>query len=179
MVAVGVNTARLWGPRTDWSRGRINLRQLSAVLAAFDEAPNDDLRVLVAHHPFLLVPSAGSRGLVGRSGLAPRHLRRRADLLLGGHLYQAYSGLADGLVVAQRGTAFSNRTSTSSARPFNASTRSFAARPSRTVREKSKSGIQAERPGRNNYRIGPPRPSSAMAHLTVLTVSPSVSPACR
>ncbi|MFF5233754.1 metallophosphoesterase family protein [Dactylosporangium sp. NPDC000521] len=65
--------------------------------------------MLVAHHPFLLTDAGRSRGLVGRSGPALRQLRQRADLLLGGHIHLAYSGLFDGLVVAQSGTAFSDR----------------------------------------------------------------------
>jgi 3',5'-cyclic AMP phosphodiesterase CpdA len=109
LVAVGVNTARQWGAHPDWSRGRIDTRQLAAVLEAFDEAPRDDLRVLVAHHPFLLTQAGQSRGLVGRSKQALQRLRRRADLLLGGHIHLAYSGVVDGLVVAQSGTAFSDR----------------------------------------------------------------------
>ena len=43
LVAVGVNTARQWGLHHDWSRGRINLRQLAAIMAAFDAASEDDL----------------------------------------------------------------------------------------------------------------------------------------
>ncbi|ONH26394.1 metallophosphoesterase family protein [Pseudofrankia asymbiotica] len=109
LIVVGVNTARQWGSRADWSRGRINAGQVSAILEAFDKAPEDDLRVLVAHHPFLLTRSAGNRGLVGRSDVALRQLHGRADLLLGGHLHMAYSGVADGLVVAQCGTAVSDR----------------------------------------------------------------------
>jgi 3',5'-cyclic AMP phosphodiesterase CpdA len=109
LVAVGVNSARSWNLHHDWSRGRINMRQLTAIGAAFDETPRDDLRVVIAHHPFLLNEAGLGRGLVGRSGLALRHLRHRADLLLGGHLHMAYSGIVDGLVVSQCGTALSNR----------------------------------------------------------------------
>jgi 3',5'-cyclic AMP phosphodiesterase CpdA len=109
LVAVGINTARTWGPHPDWSRGRINVRQLATILGAFDEAPKDDLRVVIAHHPFLLTELGRSRGLVGRSKLALQQLRRRADLLLGGHIHLAYSGVVNGVVVAQCGTAFSNR----------------------------------------------------------------------
>ncbi|GAA3239817.1 metallophosphoesterase family protein [Dactylosporangium siamense] len=109
LVAVGVTTARRWGPHHDWSRGRINSPQLAAILAAFAAAPRDDLRVLVAHHPFLLTPPVLGRGLVGRSGLALRRLGGQADLLLGGHTHLAYSGVVNGLVVAQSGTACSDR----------------------------------------------------------------------
>ncbi|WP_433201399.1 metallophosphoesterase family protein [Dactylosporangium sp. CS-047395] len=103
LVAVGVNTARRWTWHTDWSRGRIDERQLAAIGAAFDAAPTGDLRVAIAHHPFLLTDAGRGRGLVGRSALALRHLRRRADLLLGGHVHLAYSGTVDGLVVAPVG----------------------------------------------------------------------------
>ncbi len=109
VVAVGVNTARRWGLYTDWSRGRINARQIAAIEETFDEADLADLRVVVAHHPFLLTDAGRSRGLVGGSTAALRRLRHRADLLLGGHVHLGYSGVVDGLVVAQSGTAFSNR----------------------------------------------------------------------
>jgi 3',5'-cyclic AMP phosphodiesterase CpdA len=109
LTVVGLNTARRSSLHVDWSRGRVNGRQVAAALQVFEEAPRGDLRVLVAHHPFLLEPRAGGRGLVGRSDRALRQLRRRADLLLGGHLHLAYSGVADGLVVAQSGTTLSNR----------------------------------------------------------------------
>ncbi|WP_211588732.1 metallophosphoesterase family protein [Allorhizocola rhizosphaerae] len=109
LVAVGVNTARQWSLHPDWSRGRINIRQLNEISEAFDDAPRDALRVVVAHHPFLLTEPGRYRGLVGRSRLALQHLHRRADLLLGGHIHLAYSGVVSGLVIAQCGTAFSDR----------------------------------------------------------------------
>jgi 3',5'-cyclic AMP phosphodiesterase CpdA len=109
LVVVGVNTARRWGPYLDWSRGRISARQVAVIEQNFDGAEPGDLRVVVAHHPFLLTDAGRSRGLVGGSTSALRRLRRRADLLLGGHVHIGYSGVVDGLVVAQAGTAFSNR----------------------------------------------------------------------
>lgn len=109
LVAVGVNTARRWGPHPDWSRGRISTSQIESIERQFDEAQPGDLRIVVAHHPFLLTRAGRSRGMVGGSTLALRRLRNRADLLLGGHVHLGYSGVADGLVVAQAGTAFSSR----------------------------------------------------------------------
>lgn len=109
VLAVGINTARQWGMHPDWSRGRVNARQLTGILAEFDRAGPADLRVVIAHHPFLLTPAALRRGLVGRSALALRRLHRRADLLLGGHIHLAYSDVVDGMVVAQSGTAISDR----------------------------------------------------------------------
>jgi 3',5'-cyclic AMP phosphodiesterase CpdA len=108
-VAVGINTARQWGMHPDWSRGRVNTRQLNGVLEAIDQAESDVLRIVVAHHPFLLTPPATRRGLVGRSALALQRLHRRVDLLLGGHIHLAYSDVVGGMVVAQSGTAISNR----------------------------------------------------------------------
>lgn len=109
LVAVGVNTARRWGMHPDWSRGRINALQLAGILHALGQAKPDDLRVVVAHHPFLLTPTSLRRGLVGRVALALQQLNRRADLVLGGHIHLAYSGVVDGIVVAQSGTAISDR----------------------------------------------------------------------
>ncbi len=109
LVAVGINTARQWGMHPDWSRGRINAFQVTEILHALDQAGPEDLRIVVAHHPFLLTPTALGRGLVGRSALALQRLHRRADLLLGGHIHLAYSDVIDGMVVAQSGTAISNR----------------------------------------------------------------------
>jgi 3',5'-cyclic AMP phosphodiesterase CpdA len=108
VVAVGVNTARRGGLHPDWSRGRINSLQLAGILYALGQAKPDDVRIVVAHHPFLLTHPGRFRGLVGRSEPALRALHRRADLLLGGHIHLAYSGVVDGMVVAQSGTAISN-----------------------------------------------------------------------
>jgi 3',5'-cyclic AMP phosphodiesterase CpdA len=109
LIAVGVNTARRWGRHPDWSRGRVSHWQIAAIERAFDNADSDDLRVVVAHHPFLLTEAGRSRGVVGGSAHALRRLRHRADLLLGGHVHLGYSGVVEGLVVAQSGTAFSSR----------------------------------------------------------------------
>lgn len=109
LVAVGVNTARRWGPYPDWSRGRINAKQVASALAELDHAAPGALRVIVAHHPFLVTPSERARGLVGGSTAALRLLSYHADVLLGGHLHVAYSGVVSGLVVAQSGTAVSDR----------------------------------------------------------------------
>ena len=110
-VAVGVNTARQWSYHLDWSRGRISKQQLTGVRAVLDRADPDagELRVVVTHHPFLLTPAGQRRGLVGRSAVALDQLRRRVDLLLGGHIHLAYSDVVDEIVVAQSGTAISNR----------------------------------------------------------------------
>ncbi|MBK1724512.1 metallophosphoesterase family protein [Thiocystis violacea] len=109
-IAIGVNTARRWGLHPDWSRGRINADQLAHVARLASGADPSSVRILVAHHPFLLSTAMRRRGLVGGakralSGLQPA----RIDLILGGHLHQSYAGIAGGIVVAQAGTAISSR----------------------------------------------------------------------
>ncbi|MBK1709770.1 metallophosphoesterase family protein [Marichromatium gracile] len=109
-IAVGINTARRWGPHPDWSRGRVNRAQLARIERLVTRAEPGAVRVLVAHHPFLLSSELRRRGLVGRARRTLVGLRRaRIDLILGGHLHRGYAGVAEGVVVAQAGTAVSTR----------------------------------------------------------------------
>jgi 3',5'-cyclic AMP phosphodiesterase CpdA len=109
-IAIGVNTARRWGLHPDWSRGRINSDQLARVARLTSGADPNSVRLLVAHHPFLLSTAMRRRGLVGRADSALSGLRSaRIDLILGGHLHRGDAGIAGGIVVAQAGTAISSR----------------------------------------------------------------------
>ncbi|AHF04492.1 metallophosphoesterase [Marichromatium purpuratum 984] len=109
-IAVGINTARRWGPHPDWSRGRVNRAQLARIERLVAEVEPGAVRILVAHHPFLLSTELRRRGLVGRARRTLVGLRRaRIDLILGGHLHRGYAGVAEGVVVAQAGTAISTR----------------------------------------------------------------------
>lgn len=107
--AVGVNSARRMGFYLDWSRGRINLEQLERAEAIFRECAKG-LHIVVAHHPFLLTEASAHRRTITRRKLAlPRLLKSEVDLILGGHVHLAYSGIVEGLVVAQTGTSLSSR----------------------------------------------------------------------
>ena len=107
--AVGVNSARRWGPYLDWSRGRISLDQLERLESIFSGC-GQALHIVVAHHPFLLTEASASRRTISRADHAlPRLLKADVDLLLGGHVHLAYSGVVGGVVVAQTGTALSSR----------------------------------------------------------------------
>ena len=65
---------------------------------------------MVAHHPFLLTEASAHRRTISRSKLAlPRLLKADVDLILGGHVHLAFSGVVDGIVVAQTGTTLSSR----------------------------------------------------------------------
>lgn len=109
-IAIGVKTARRWGPYLDWSRGRINGDQLARVRRLAQAAEPDQLRLLVAHHPFLLGQRERHRGRVGHADAALREIASAGiDLILGGHLHLGYAGVAGGVVVSQAGTATSNR----------------------------------------------------------------------
>lgn len=107
--AVGVNSARRAGIYFDWSRGRINLEQLERAEAVFSTCQKA-LHIVVAHHPFLLTEASVHRRTISRADIAlPRLLKSEVDLILGGHVHLAYSGIVEGLVVAQTGTSLSSR----------------------------------------------------------------------
>lgn len=107
--AVGVNSARRAGFYFDWSRGRINREQLKQAEAAFGNC-RKGLHIVVAHHPFLLTEASAHRRTISRGKLAlPRLLKADVDLILGGHVHLAFSGVVDGIVVAQTGTSLSSR----------------------------------------------------------------------
>ena len=107
--AVGVNSARRAGLYLDWSRGRINREQLEEAEAAFANC-RKELHIVVAHHPFLLTQASAHRRTISRGKLAlPRLLKADVDLILGGHVHLAFSGVVDGIVVAQTGTSLSSR----------------------------------------------------------------------
>lgn len=109
LLALGVNTARSWGPYLDWSRGRFGAAQIDRLASRF-AAARGRFRLLAAHHPVLLTPSAARRGLVGRSALALERLGRAGlDLVLGGHVHLAYAEAVGGIVIAHAGTTLSNR----------------------------------------------------------------------
>lgn len=107
--AVGVNSARRAGWYFDWSRGRINLEQLERAEVIFNTCKKA-LHIVVAHHPFLLTEASHHRRTISRVDIAlPRLLKSEVDLILGGHVHLAYSGIVEGLVVAQTGTSLSSR----------------------------------------------------------------------
>jgi len=119
-IAVGLNTARRFGTHPDWSRGRVNHRQLRWMQRQFDKHPPETLRILVTHHPFYLSAAAQGRGLLGRLDQAwPILQASSADLLLSGHLHLAYAQSVNGMVIAQAGTGISDRLKGGEANSFN------------------------------------------------------------
>lgn len=109
-VIKGINTARRFGDDLDWSRGGVNAEQLIAVGAALERAETDQLRMLVAHHPFWLPESHAHRGLIDGRDEALPHLRKAGvDLILSGHIHMAFAHVLDGMIISHAGTGTSNR----------------------------------------------------------------------
>jgi 3',5'-cyclic AMP phosphodiesterase CpdA len=87
MIVVGVNTAR----SVTWGEGRINKRQVDALLRRLEAAPRDVTRIIVTHHPFDLPPGVHRRRLLGRARMAmARFAAAGADLFLSGHLHLSH-----------------------------------------------------------------------------------------
>ncbi len=100
--------------------GRLTESQLRFAEDAFSAAGPDDIRILVAHHPFASAPDfEGDYPIPGRSKLLRRMEASGVALILGGHLHRAYLGdskdvyphkrPARGLHIIQSGTTSSNR----------------------------------------------------------------------
>ncbi len=112
LAVLGLNSAR----PSRWKEGRVSVEQIERI-RWFGSIGRGRLHVLVAHHPF--IPPAGRRTpLVGRGLEALRVAAvSGVDLCLGGHLHVGYTGdagayhpgLGRSIIVAQAGTAISNR----------------------------------------------------------------------
>lgn len=115
IVAVGINTARA----LTFKNGRINQRQVDELherLAAI--GPGARVRIVVAHHPFILPEGADPRDLIGRAKMGlSAFAEAEVDLILSGHLHvgrTVVEATADGaagpsLLLIQAGTATSTR----------------------------------------------------------------------
>lgn len=109
-IAVGVNTARRLGWYLDWSRGRINAKQTDRVGAIFGNWDESGLRLLVAHHPFWLPEKFEHRQLVGSRDAALHQLQANGvDIILGGHIHEAFWKLLKGVIISHAGTTCSSR----------------------------------------------------------------------
>jgi len=109
-IAIGLNTARVWGSFFDWSRGRISIAQVTAVHEKFKGQSAQQLRLLVAHHPFWLPIDQEHRQLIGGRDAALEFLRGgELDLILSGHVHLAYTQVLEGIIISHAGTSSSDR----------------------------------------------------------------------
>jgi 3',5'-cyclic AMP phosphodiesterase CpdA len=116
IAVVGVNTAR----STVFKGGRINEGQVERARAVLCDLPAHVTKILVTHHPFDVPKESDEQDqVVGRARMALEQLALcGADILLSGHLHEAYIGHAaerfdiEGLsaLLIQAGTATSSRT---------------------------------------------------------------------
>ena len=114
LLVVGINTAFNWTIKD----GRITLRRLTEVARLFDETPESVCKVVVAHHHLIPPPNFGTQSVL-RNAFEAIDLFSRAgvDLVLSGHLHQAYIGNSEEfypkgrppVVILHSGTTTSSR----------------------------------------------------------------------
>jgi 3',5'-cyclic AMP phosphodiesterase CpdA len=114
LTIVGLNTAR----RLRWAEGDVSDDQLTQLRRAFSRSAPGTFKAVCTHHPFLPPPEAPRTRLVGGASAALETLEQcGVDLLLAGHLHNAYHGdattrhprLARSILVVQASTATSTR----------------------------------------------------------------------
>lgn len=107
VAIVGVNTAR----SLTIKNGRINREQLARIEDVLKDSPAGALRIVVAHHPFVIPEDEPLADRVGRTELAlPVFLEVGVDLLLTGHRHHTWTSAPHpGLLAVHAGTATSRR----------------------------------------------------------------------
>ena len=94
MLVVGINTAFNWTVKEGRIGGR-RLREVGELLAATPPGPQV-LKVVVAHHPLIPAPNFGSQRVVANARRAIEVFAAAGvDLVLSGHLHQAYIGSSE------------------------------------------------------------------------------------
>lgn len=93
VAIAGIKTSRRLRPSLDWAQGSISRYQLRDLEARFAAAPDDAVRVVVAHHP-LLLPEGPMLKLMRNVEHADRALeafgRLGVRLVLSGHFHLSY-----------------------------------------------------------------------------------------
>lgn len=114
LLIVGINTAHGWTHKD----GRISLRRLEEVEALLRPVPSSVFKVVVAHHHLIPPPTFGTqRVLTNAFEAIDVFSRAGVELVLSGHLHQAYIGNSEEfypagrapVVILHSGTSTSNR----------------------------------------------------------------------
>jgi 3',5'-cyclic AMP phosphodiesterase CpdA len=114
LLVVGINTAFNWTLK----EGRIKLRRLLEVAKILDETPESVSKVVVAHHHLIPPPNFGTQRVLGNAYEAiDLFSQAGVDLVLSGHLHQAYIGNSEEfypqgrppVVILHSGTTTSSR----------------------------------------------------------------------
>ncbi len=114
VMIVGLNTAHGWTIKD----GRIPLRRLAEVAEQLAAVPETVFKVVVAHHHFIPPPNFGTQSVLDNAYQAIELFSSvGVDLILGGHLHQAYIGSSEEfyprgrppVVILHSGTTTSSR----------------------------------------------------------------------
>jgi 3',5'-cyclic AMP phosphodiesterase CpdA len=114
MLVIGINTAFGWTLKD----GRITLRRLLEVEKILRATPENVLKVVVAHHHMIPPPNFGTQRVLANAYEAiDLFSSAGVDLILSGHLHQAYIGNSEEfypkgrppVVILHSGTTTSNR----------------------------------------------------------------------
>jgi predicted phosphodiesterase len=114
MLVVGINTAHGWTIKD----GRITLRRLLEVEKILRSVPDAVCKVVVAHHHLIPPPNFGTQRVLANAYEAiDLFSSAGVDLILSGHLHQAYIGNSEEfypkgrppVVILHSGTTTSNR----------------------------------------------------------------------
>jgi 3',5'-cyclic AMP phosphodiesterase CpdA len=116
-VIVGLDST---APRRAITNGRIHAAQLDFCERAMADAPDDAVRIVVAHHHFAPAPDYKRDQVMPKAKRAmDRFVRLGVDIILGGHLHRAYIGNSldvyagpaheRGIMIVQCGTSTSRR----------------------------------------------------------------------
>jgi len=114
LLIVGINTAFNW----TWKDGRITLHRLLEVGEVFEQIPESVFKVVVAHHHLIPPPNFGTQRVLANAYEAIDLFSTcGVDLILSGHLHQAYIGSSEEfypkgrppVVILHSGTTTSSR----------------------------------------------------------------------
>jgi 3',5'-cyclic AMP phosphodiesterase CpdA len=114
MLVAGINTAHGWTIKD----GRIPMRRLLELAELFEKTPESVFKVAVPHHHLIPPPNFGSQEVLGNAYEAIDLFSSvGVDLVLSGHLHQAYIGSSEEfypkgrppIVILHSGTTTSNR----------------------------------------------------------------------
>jgi 3',5'-cyclic AMP phosphodiesterase CpdA len=120
LAIIGINTARpwTWSLRGFWKDGRISTEQVLDVKTRLCELPDEVVKVVVTHHPFIPPPKERVHGIVWGAVPALDIMEGcGVDICLAGHLHMGYSGdvrthhegVKRSMISIQAGTAVSTR----------------------------------------------------------------------
>ena len=91
LAVYGLNSARGWQIRLNWSKGAVSRRQTHRARRYFREAPLSSLRILVCHHPLVEFIGEPMTARVRGGRFAARSLAEaEVDLVLTGHLHSPF-----------------------------------------------------------------------------------------